>query len=995
MIIRSSSQRKCFDPVEYGQAQADIATPTYYNHADQEIGDPESPGNLKVRQVIIGDTDTKLKALSNKSKNIKMDTIGDLVNDQISIPRWSILKRTLFNIICTDDEVYCRVFSDDRTLIKNILNEPKFLLRMCLFLDEPKYFLYAFTIEYLLDAGIDESIFNILFSDICCILKINPQNIHSELLTSFSEKNIFQKSDLDNIENKIIPAKIRESLTKASGNKIAFTYWGEISQISERVIIDTIGFNFNGVKYIREIWRLREELKKIQDLLLKGFTEECYSSFNNMVDTFLKSIVKNNRELRILKKRLGLIDGPEMKLREIGSKEGLSPEGIRRIEKKYKPYFHFPKNMERLSLLWFAIDDILYVSGGVCCIGDINEAICKILKWVSTPSDNALASFISLFPKYKVDWNSPTRILVPEHQCTKCISIGLALIEAVENECDGRIPLTKAIDLIQMVCRTQCDSHITNIPTYLKGLLYNVAEIQEKIFIDQEFIYTQQAWTIHHGRQAEVIEAVLLQAGRAMHYSEVYAEICKKRQDYSISEHNIHARIRTIPNIFLWDRGTFIHRNYVNISPDLICNIELDIIERLKLDVPYISVSGVYAAFKQPLSSYAIPSESALYSCLRDNSNPELYFPEYPYIMLKDKGEERLPIPLVLAQYVRSHNGIISFEKIRKYAVDIMCIDKQTLGVHFNNIPDLLRFDRGEYIHLSQLNIRIEDLEQIVQYIDNILTTTNSVSVEKIFKAKRITCKIIGISTPMFLHSMLQKFYDYRFNVTRYPSIRRIENSAAATKGSTIATEIANYIQKKQTVCNLAELYKYFGDILGYSYTNISNVRYNKEISYYSEGAVVHLRTIEWSPEKQKQLESLASSHLKNRESAGKTFGQIMHIYEYMYNQLPILPVQIPWTPTLLADLLSQTNRYRIIGNQKNAFISTSNSHGIQTLDDLLFHILKTEYDGAVKLDLFIETMRGAGIIQKNLTPLMLGAESRVIIDGDIVLLRELHDHVK
>jgi hypothetical protein len=39
--------------------------------------------------------------------------------------------------------------------------------------------------------------------------------------------------------------------------------------------------------------------------------------------------------------------------------------------------------------------------------------------------------------------------------------------------------------------------------------------------------------------------------------------------------------------------------------------------------------------------------------------------------------------------------------------------------------------------------------------------------------------------------------------------------------------------------------------------------------------------------------------------------------------------------------------------------------------------------------------MREVGILKKDLSPMMLGAESRVVIDGNVVQLAELRDRAK
>ncbi len=157
----------------------------------------------------------------------------------------------------------------------------------------------------------------------------------------------------------------------------------------------------------------------------------------------------------------------------------------------------------------------------------------------------------------------------------------------------------------------------------------------------------------------------------------------------------------------------------------------------------------------------------------------------------------------------------------------------------------------------------------------------------------------------------------------------------------------------------------------------------------------MHIDTLRWTGSSQAALELLAANHLRNRETAGKPFGLISHLYDYLHDQLPELPHHLLWTPTLIGELLSWEGKYRIIGTQHNAFVSFPNSYGIETLDDLLYYILSNDYDGAANINILAADMREAGILKKGLTPMMLRAESCLVIDGNVIQLARLRERAK
>jgi len=344
---------------------------------------------------------------------------------------------------------------------------------------------------------------------------------------------------------------------------------------------------------------------------------------------------------------------------------------------------------------------------------------------------------------------------------------------------------------------------------------------------------------------------------------------------------------------------------------------------------------------------------------------------------------------------VLEKEGVITYDELRNYAVEKLCMDESIFNVHhLPNTPNLLRINHKEYIHLHQLGIEKYCLEPIVNHLRSILSLSTHVSVTRLYDDKKISCRLIGITTPLLLFSLLQYFYDGEFYQPRYPKICLPSIVKGHGRPTGVATEIIGYIHDKGTLCNLTELYQHFVDKLGYKQQSVYNVHFCDQIIRYSEGMIVHIDTLEWTEANQAALELLASTHLNDRENAGKPYGLTSYLYEYMHDQLPDLPKHISWTPTLIGELLTHKKRYHILGTQRNAFVSVPSSHGIENLGDLLYCLLDANYDGAANLDQFISDMRESGILKKKLTPMMLGADSRVVIDGNVVQLAKLSRYV-
>jgi hypothetical protein len=915
-------------------------------------------------------------------------------------PDWSLLSRTLpelFQISMT--RFHVSIF-DEYITIDNLGLSPcdiDRLTKMMIFPEDPAEDLLVMSVGYLLQSGIgDEALASIL----SYLRRVSGGTDSAQLTNpSITLSNIAIYSDvpLDLIADQLItdfsfPDILPEN--KCTSSSVA---WGDLAFFSERDIFERLGFTIRGLKAIQYLWDLRDKAIKKHILFSKGLPAEAYRSFENLVDTFMSTIGKKNRDFRVLKGRLGLFDGQVLTLEELGVQEHVSRERIRQIEKQLLPVLQKPHVQERLCRLWMTIDEILTSGGGASCASEINESLTTRWKWPSAPSSEALASLLGLSSNYKVVWGSPVYIVQPRHKCICCAAIKPVLVKEVGNQIDGTLPFEKAAIIIRDYCHNHACVDAPQVRNFSKGFFHFLDSGIEELVADETFLYTQYAWAQKYGKQGTgllLVETILHNAGRPMHFKEVHAEVNKDRPSYrKLLERNIYAYIERSAELFLWGPGTFIHKDYIMIPDSIVAEIEKDILSRLKKQIsPFLLVTGIFNKNKNILTQAGIPNAQALYSCLRLKNNHELDCYDYPYIKIRGNNEQHIPILLLLETFIKEQEDVVTLATLKKVAVETLCMHEASFQANLPNIPNLLRINIGEYIHVDHLKLVANQLMPIVDHLKKLLQHYVHVSVQKLFDDKKISCKLLNISTPIFLFSLLQHFFWEEFELSRYPRISHLASITNKKQSTTITAEIENYIFQKKTPCTVSELFSYFIEELKYNQQSINMCIYNqKQIKRYSDGIVIHFTNLTWSDAKQSALELLAFTYLKDRENAGKPYGIVSDIYEYMHDQLPDLPEHISWTPTLIGELLIHKEGYRIMGTQRNAFVSIPNPHEIESLDDLLFFILENNYDGAANLDLFISDMRESGILIKKLTSIMLGLDSRVVIDGNVVRLARLN----
>ena len=317
------------------------------------------------------------------------------------------------------------------------------------------------------------------------------------------------------------------------------------------------------------------------------------------------------------------------------------------------------------------------------------------------------------------------------------------------------------------------------------------------------------------------------------------------------------------------------------------------------------------------------------------------------------------------------------------------------LNQYLSRVPNIIN-TRGTYIHTDNLKIKKQELTEIITYVKNILAKEKHVSVHKVFNEKRVSCKTAGIDSPELLFSLLQFYEDDEIEAQKYPQLHLALETESNKRRSGILYEVAAYIKNKHSPCTYQDLEYYFVEKLGYSERTVFFIVYRDYIYKYLPSCLIHHDTIEWTEEKQKQLEKVALQVYSDAVAAGKCYGLVENIIEIEYDNLPILANDICWTEMLLAELLNKNSNFKVIGSQKNAFVTLPNKFNIETLEDLLYVILKNDYNGAANLEDFARDLKETGITKKGITKSMLVNSDKVtILGGEIILTELIHNAQK
>jgi hypothetical protein len=346
-------------------------------------------------------------------------------------------------------------------------------------------------------------------------------------------------------------------------------------------------------------------------------------------------------------------------------------------------------------------------------------------------------------------------------------------------------------------------------------------------------------------------------------------------------------------------------------------------------------------------------------------------------VLLKEAGEL-----LTLSEVL---TAIVPFR--RNQNLSVLSVQNALLSA-----DNLVRCGNDRWAHVDSLGLDEQQIDAIVLFTNEIVSAKGHVSVKKIFREKRVSCRVLHIETPLMLYDILRLFAEDDFELPRYPNIHsRTGQHEEATLPTTLTAGVSHYVKQKKSVCSVAELQKHFAAERGFAAgTILALLQITRDIIGYGHGTVVHSDTIGWNPSARTQLERVLLAAYESARQRGKLHALLSHLFEA--SSLPTLPNGVVWTLTLLSNLARECDNIVVLGTAGNAFVSASNGLGIESTDDLMALLLTKNWGGAANVEAFTKHLQEQGIIKRRLTRALLSQSSRVTIDGHEIRVVRTHE---
>ncbi|WP_342357524.1 sigma factor-like helix-turn-helix DNA-binding protein [Priestia megaterium] len=540
-----------------------------------------------------------------------------------------------------------------------------------------------------------------------------------------------------------------------------------------------------------------------------------------------------------------------------------------------------------------------------------------------------------------------------------------------------------------------------------KGILFSELDLKE--FIEEQkgnslyARYAVQEWVIPSANQhmilkstnkTQVVEMVMRQYPEGIEVYKKAQELCEQGNmivsDMFSSDREFTGVVvrDDFSAAYLWGRGLYIHKSYVNIPHSLIKEIDKKVSEWLQ-EHPIMMIGKVFNYFEKELTEKNIPNEYALYTLLREaNHDNGVAYPKFPKIT--NEGEEFKYNSELICEFIREHGPSVLTETLHNEFVEKLGWKSFTLGWNLSSKEEFLQETSSSYTLLEFYDHLTKDKLQIIATkLERKLQISSFFQATGLFNELESLCRSLGIHSPHLLYGILKNRFHEEFLFPHYPHIL---NVGAESDSVSMIKIVESYLLEQGCEIPREELVDWMVSDVGGSVRTIDmTLSSSDNILYYTRGKFgeyIHKEVIGWNEEKALKLRQVALETLENESNQIFTLARDVDLEE-----LPHLDIDILWTETLFINCLQRDEMFSTFGSLNSIF--SKREDGMRSNTDFVEHVLKKEFDGAAKLSelgKFLQKVQytsDGDLLHETLVEIKDGKAPFVLV-GDELILKSL-----
>ena len=293
-----------------------------------------------------------------------------------------------------------------------------------------------------------------------------------------------------------------------------------------------------------------------------------FSSYENMVYSFVKLAITSDRDRQILFDRFCFQTSKIPTLKELGGKHQLTRERIRQIIKKGSKVLKIKSNFNKLLFFSDTVRKKIQAGGGVIHLNALVTILQKEFNWPTMPNPLAVGQFLLIcLPDQKIK-NSTDLVQLPA-RCLSCCQRPLYFLKNLDFETIESYHISVAGQKLFEHCTKVCDVNPLPVSMFHDAFIETMVSTTKRQFMIQDhLLYSYDQWSVKYGNKLEdAVYQVLKMHAKPMHYSEIAREVRKKSSVFDdMTDHNIHASLSHYSSLSLIKHGTFALKEW-NLPP--------------------------------------------------------------------------------------------------------------------------------------------------------------------------------------------------------------------------------------------------------------------------------------------------------------------------------------------------------------------------------------------------------------------------------------------
>jgi transcriptional regulator with XRE-family HTH domain len=266
-------------------------------------------------------------------------------------------------------------------------------------------------------------------------------------------------------------------------------------------------------------------------------------------------------------------------------------------------------------------------------------------------------------------------------------------------------------------------------------------ELRESLKLDMEYDQMVEDFCLHKlfrtdahvrddrligikGKNVLNVESVFMIAGKALHFDEA------EKMFYELFGRNVNFRgmFGRGENIILWGRGTYIHKDLIDVNLEPIEKVYRLIQDALQNLEKKTTATSLFDKNQALMSFMRIPAPQALYSILRMNDDDRYLYRKYPDIehsenvdcARKERDDE-------LNEYFLEMNKPLYKDDLVDYFVKKRGMRDYQIFFAMDRCPDIYKMGGGRYAHAETVGVTKKMIHSLINQVESALAKHNPI----------------------------------------------------------------------------------------------------------------------------------------------------------------------------------------------------------------------------------------------------------------------------